>query len=92
VRAIGGAGTGGEYFRSLLIEPIVLNDGTPTLLVPASIYDIGTQLVLNRRTTLEYVRLTHMVDTTSSYSMFEFKHIEVPPAEQAKIDALPQQQ
>lgn len=92
VRAIGGAGTGGEYFRSLLIEPIVLNDGAPTLLVPASIYDIGTQLVLNRRTTLEYVRLTHMVDTTSSYSMFEFKHIEVPPAEQAKIDALPQRQ
>ena len=99
VRAIGGAGTGGEYFRSLLIENA---DHTATenpaekkencLLVPASIYDIGTQLVLNRQTTLEYVRLTRLIETTSSFSMFEYKHIEVPPAEQAKISAIRQQQ
>lgn len=99
VRAIGGAGTGGEYFRSLLIEAPD-NDADEnttekqptTLLVPASIYDIGTQLVLNRQTTLEYVRLTQLIETTSSFSMFEFKHIEVPPAEQAKISAIHQQE
>lgn len=94
VRAIGGAGTGGEYFRSLLVEkPDSETAGgrSISLLVPASIYDIGTQLVLNRQTTLEYVRLTRLIDTTSSYSMFEFKHIEVPPAEQAKISSIRQQ-
>jgi hypothetical protein len=58
------------------------------LLVPSGIYDIGTQLVLNRQTALEYVRLTRVVETTNSYSQFEFKHIEVPPAEQAKISAI----
>jgi len=58
------------------------------LLVPASIFDIGTQLVLNRQSRLEYVRLTQMVETTSAYSMFVFKHIEVPPSEQAKISAI----
>ncbi len=93
VRAIGGAGTGGEYFRSLLIEPTFLEKQNPVefaLLVPPSIYDIGTQLVLNRQTELEYVRLTRMIDTSSSFSLFEFKHIEVPPAEQAKISSLSQ--
>lgn len=99
VRAIGGAGTGGEYFRSLLIEnpkndvkEDTIETNTTSLLVPASIYDIDTQLVLNRQTTLEYVRLTRLIETTSSFSMFEFKHIEVPPAEQAKISAIRQQQ
>lgn len=94
VRAIGGAGTGGEYFRSLLIENAeddASETAANTLLVPASIFDIGTQLVLNRQTTLEYVRLTRLIETTSSFSMFEFKHIEVPPAEQAKISAIHQQ-
>ncbi|HEC19086.1 MAG TPA: hypothetical protein ENI97_07045 [Gammaproteobacteria bacterium] len=90
VRAIGGAGTGGEYFRSLLIQPLMLDDGDLALLTPANIYDIGTQLVLNRQTALEYVRLTRMIDTSSAFSLFAFKHIETPPAEQAKIDALAQ--
>jgi len=91
IRAIGGAGTGGEYFRSLLIRPTFLEKQDMVefaLLVPASIYDIGTQLVLNRQTELEYVRLTRMIDTSSSFSLFEFKHIEVPPAEQARISSL----
>lgn len=90
VRAIGGAGTGGEYFRSLLVKTPQQDGETSALLVPASIYDVGTQLVLNQQTALEYVRLTRMVDTSSSFSMFEFKHIEVPPAEQAKINAISQ--
>lgn len=102
VRAIGGTGTGGEYFRSLLIPSLLQRNNeladssfeiTPRILmVPASIYDIGTQLVLNQQTTLEYVRLTKMLETTSSFSMFEFKHIEVPPAEQAKISAIQENQ
>jgi hypothetical protein len=88
VRAIGGAGAGGEYFRSLLVRSVLSDAKTATLLVPASIYDIGTQLVLNLQTELKYLRLTKMIETTSSFSLFEYKQISVPPAEQVKIDAL----
>ena len=56
--------------------------------MPASIYDIGTQLVLNLQTELKYVRLIKMIETTSSFSLFEYKEIAVPPSEQAKIDTL----
>jgi len=90
VRAIGGTGTGGEYFRSMLLSAKEQDTTSDTLLVPTGIYDIGTQLVLNRQTALEYVRLTRALETTNSYSQFEFKHIEVPPAEQAKISAISQ--
>ncbi len=88
IRAIGGAGAGGEYFRSLLVRSVLSDAKTATLLVPASIYDIGTQLVLNLQTELKYLRLTKMVETTSSFSLFEYREISVPPAEQVKIDAL----
>jgi hypothetical protein len=88
VRAIGGTGAGGEYFRSLLVRTVLSDAKTPSLLVPASIYDIGTQLVLNLQTELKYVRLTKMTETTNSFSLFEYKEIAVPPAEQVKIDAL----
>ena len=88
VRAIGGAGAGGEYFRSLLVRSALSDGKTPGLLVPASIYDTDTQLVLNLQTELKYVRLINMVETTSSFSLFEYKEIAVPPAEQVKIDAL----
>lgn len=88
VRAIGGAGTGGEYFRSLLVRSVLSDSKTPSLLVPASIYDIGTQLVLNLQSELKYVRLTNMLETTSSFSLFEYKEITIPPAEQVRIDAL----
>ncbi len=88
VRAIGGAGAGGEYFRSLLVRSVLSDSKTPGLLIPASIYDIGTQLVLNLQTELKYVRLTRMVETTGSFSLFEYKEITIPPAEQVKIDAL----
>jgi hypothetical protein len=88
VRAIGGAGAGGEFFRSLLVRSVLSDSKTPSLLIPASIYDIGTQLVLSLQTELKYLRLTRMVETTSSFSLFEYKEITVPPAEQVRIDAL----
>jgi hypothetical protein len=90
VRAIAGAGAGGEYFRSLLVQSVLSEGNTPGILVPASIYDIGTQLVINLQTELKYVRLMEMVETTSSFSLFEYKEIGIPPAEQARINAIGQ--
>lgn len=88
VRAIGGVGSGGEYFRSLLVRSVLSDGDKPGILVPATIYDIGTQLVLNMQSELKYVRLVNMVETTSSFSLFEYKEIAIPPAEQVRINRL----
>lgn len=89
VRAISGTGTGGEYFRSLLVAPgLGEKNDISHLLAPANIFDVDTQLVLNLQTTIKYVRLTRMVETSSSYTQFEFREIEPPPAELAKIGTL----
>ena len=91
VRAIGGAGSGGEYFRSLLID---FNDAQghtgKGLLVPVSIYDTGTLLVLNLKVEMKYVRLTRIIETTSSFTLFAFDGIEMPPQEKARVQGLPE--
>lgn len=91
VRAIGGTGEGGEYFRSLLINLDNPNEkASKGILAPVSIYDVGTLLVLNMKTKLKYVRLTHIIETTSSFSLFAFSDIEMPPQEKARVQNLPQ--
>ncbi|NOX76926.1 MAG: hypothetical protein GXP17_10020 [Gammaproteobacteria bacterium] len=88
VRAIGGPGSGSEYFRSLLIGADASNFDERVLVVPASVYGVGTQLVLNLKTTIKYVRLTRVVETTSTFSLFAFADIEQPREEQKKIAAM----
>jgi len=91
VRAIGGAGSGGEYFRSLLIDFSDTQGHTGKgLLVPVSIYDIGTLLVLNLKIEMKYVRLTRIIETTSSFTLFAFDGIEMPPQEKARVQGLPE--
>ncbi|MGD8558504.1 MAG: hypothetical protein PVH04_02490 [Gammaproteobacteria bacterium] len=87
-RAISGTGDGSEYFRALLLQ--TEQNGTPVtrLIVPASIYDIGTQVVLNFRTELKYIRLTDMLRTTTCYSMFSFQEIAIPMIESTKIQEI----
>ena len=84
VRSIGGVGSGGEYFRSL-----ILTEGNSAhLLVPSAIYDIGTCLVLNRGENLTYVRLVRMHEATASFSRFEYEVIATPLSEQKNIEAM----
>ena len=87
-RAISGAGDGSEYFRALLL--ISEQQGIPVtkLIVPASIYDVGTQVVLNFRNELQYIRLTDLLRTTTCYSTFAFQKIEIPMIEQSKIQEI----
>ena len=84
VRSIDGVGSGGEYFRSLIIS----EGATAHLLVPSAIYDVGTCLVLNRGEDLLYVRLVRMHEATASFSRFEYEVIATPPSEQQNIEAL----
>jgi hypothetical protein len=87
-RAISGAGDGSEYFRALLLTSDQQGSAVIKLVVPASIYDVGTQVVLNFRTELKYIRLTDMVRTTTCYSMFCFQQIDIPMIEQTRIQEL----
>lgn len=84
VRSIGGVGSGGEYFRSLILT----ENHTAHLLVPSAIYDVGTCLVLNRGENLTYVRLVRMHEATASFSRFEYEVIAMPASEQKNIDAI----
>lgn len=91
VRAIGGTGAGGEYFRSLLIDLDSPSEKSAKgLLLPVSIYNTGTLLVINMKSELQYVRLTRIIETTSSFSLFAFSRIEMPPQEKARVQNLPQ--
>jgi len=47
-------------------------------------------LVLNLKTELKYVRLTRIIETTSSFTLFAFNTIEMPPQEKARVQGLPQ--
>lgn len=87
-RAISGAGCGSEYFRTLLFDTENSGEQVTRLIVPASMYDIGTQLVLNFRNELAYVRLTKVVNTTSCFTIFAFNQIEIPVIEKHKIDEM----
>ena len=88
VRAISGAGCGSEYFRCLLLHTGNEQSKVTKLIVPASIYDVGTQVVLNFRDKLVYVHLTEMERTTTCYSMFSYRVIETPVIEQNKIQQI----
>jgi hypothetical protein len=88
VRAISGAGCGSEYFRCLLLNTEQAGKSVTKIIVPSSIYDVGTQLVLNFRAELQYIRLIDMMRTTTCYSMFSFNQIEVPMIEQTRISEM----
>lgn len=87
-RAISGAGDGSEYFRALLLTSEQQGNAVTKLVVPASIYDVGTQVVLNFRTELKYIRLTDMLRTTTCYSVFSFQQISIPMIEQTRIQEM----
>jgi len=92
VRAIGGIGKGGEYFRSLLVNKMInknKNDQSKkTLIVPANIFDVGTEMVFSMKKNISYVRLTQIIETTNTFSQFEYTEIDVPYNEQQNIEAM----
>jgi hypothetical protein len=88
VRAIGGAGKGGEYFRSLLVTHEHEGEEDNSLIVPANIFDSKTRLVVNMQDEIIYVRLLDLIETTSSFSQFTYRVIAMPDTEKQNIAAL----
>ena len=89
-RAISGIGKGGEYMRSLLIDATELNQENAKLLLPAAIYHVGTELVVNVNGIIKYVKLTQQVLGTKSLNMFSFEIIDIPETETKNIKAMQQ--
>ena len=72
-RGLAGAGEGGEYIRVLAITETVQNKQQLSLLTPAAVYDLDAEVMLNNGKELRHVRLTHMLETTNSFSRFRFE-------------------
>ncbi len=79
VRALQGAGEGTDYFRSLLIPESESLQQSRSLIVPGTIFDIGTRLAVNEGSKLFYVRLTRLLQSTQEFSLYEFADIDAPP-------------
>jgi len=78
VRAISGVGEGGEYFRAFVCSTKNNSETVQTVIVPANIFDIQSELVLSQDGNIEYIHLQKLIDTTSSYSQFQFETIAKP--------------
>ncbi|MEJ2645448.1 MAG: hypothetical protein P8180_11030 [Gammaproteobacteria bacterium] len=90
IRGVQGVGKDSEYFRALRLPAGDLQSADGTLVVPASIYDSGTVTALNTGDTLLYGRLTTLVETTRSYSRFQYELVSPPDSEKRKIESLRQ--
>lgn len=85
-KAVLGIGLGSEYYRSLIVPALDPKKHPTTLIVPAAVYDIGSVLLLTMNKQLLYVRLTRQLESTSSFSHYQFEITEPPAAEEKHSD------
>ena len=74
-RALGGAGAGGDYARSLLVSH---NDDTSpvdTIFTPPTIYDEGSLLLINQGDKLLRVKLVELLEATRTFARFRYTAI-----------------
>ena len=76
VRAVQGTGSGSEYFRALLFQRDDPNRNQQTIIVPANIYQCGTEILINSGTQLSNIMLANLLMTTNMFSEFEFSQID----------------
>jgi len=76
------------YVRCLLLELHSRGQSYVNLITPGSIFDVGSQVLINSQDQMQYVKLSDLVTTTPSYSQFEFEIIPTPEAEQIKINTI----
>jgi hypothetical protein len=76
--------------RCLLIHATELDDPDATLIVPAAIYDAGTELAINLKDRIEYIQLTKFIIGTKSFTEFSYRMIGRPESEEENIRRLKQ--
>jgi len=76
-KALIGVGKGGDLMQSLLISPQGLKHPEATVIVPASVYDIGTQLYVEGDKHPLKITLTSLHDFSKSFACYAFKIIDI---------------
>ncbi len=76
-KALSGIGRGGDLMQCLLISPESLEHPEATIIVPASVYDIGTQLYVDRHIDPVKIALTSLHDFSKSFACYAFKIIDI---------------
>ncbi|MDH5767241.1 MAG: hypothetical protein OEZ38_14595 [Gammaproteobacteria bacterium] len=77
-RGVKGTGKGNEYYRSLLLPNLDPREHPTTLITPAAVYDTGSIIAINMEDMLIYAKITRLVQSTNSFSQFQFKLTEAP--------------
>ncbi len=75
-RGIKGAGEGGEFIRVLIVSERVQNKRELSLLTPAAVYDLDSEVLINNGEELRTVKLTSLIETTNTFSRFRFEVVE----------------
>ena len=73
IKAVSGAGQGGDYFRGLITPDKNPRENPTTLITPSALYDTSTTLLVNMKKDMFHVRLTHLLESSTSYSRFRFE-------------------
>ena len=77
-RGIKGVGKDSEYFRSLLIPKLDPTQYPTTLITPAAVFDMDSIILVNTGTDVFYAQLTRLMDSTNSFSLFQYKIVDAP--------------
>ncbi|MDH5191544.1 MAG: hypothetical protein OEW89_09880 [Gammaproteobacteria bacterium] len=77
-KGLKGVGAGSEYYRSLLLPNLDPREHPTTLITPAAVYDVDSTIVINLENNLIYAKLTRLVQSTKSFSQFQFDLTEAP--------------
>lgn len=74
-RGLVGIGEGSEYYRSLIVPRLDPAENPTSIITPAAVYGVDSRIFINTGEKVLHVRLTQMVDTTNSYSLFRFERL-----------------
>jgi hypothetical protein len=79
IKGLKGPGSGTDYYRGLLIPKQVSLQQTRSVLVPAAIYDVHSELAVNMKHRLFYIRLKTLLRSTNEFCQFTFDVLDAAP-------------
>ena len=85
IKGLKGPGFGTDYFRGLLIPKQVSLQQTRSVLVPASVYDVHSELAVNMKQRLFYIRLKSLLRSTNEFSQFTFDVMASAPISDVEV-------
>ncbi len=77
-KAISGVGTGGEYYRSLIVPDLDPRENPTTLITPAAAYDIGSIVSITMEKQILYAKLIRQLESTSAFTHYQFELVDAP--------------